>query len=243
MWHRPRRPSVRRLLVALAAGALLAPLVGPGAAQATTVRGVRYLLVPSAPSAHDVYPEGIATEGTTFYVSSTTDGTIYRGSIDDDQVRPWLPPGQDGRTTAVGLARGEGRLVVAGGGTGRAFVYSTRDGSLLASYDNGLAAAGTFVNDAAVAPDGSTYLTDSVQPYLYRIPPGATTDGAAPLERFLDFTGTSFVYGPGFNANGIVITPDGRYAIVVQSSTGDALQGRPPDQGGPRGHGARGGPH
>src|SRR5262245_21726920 len=68
-----------------------------------------------------VFPEGIAYEqGTVLvFVSSTTDGTVFRGDDSDETLQPFLPPGGNGRTTAIGLeVDGEGHLFVAGGGTG-----------------------------------------------------------------------------------------------------------------------------
>ncbi len=41
-----------------------------------------------------------------------------------------------------------------------------------------------------------------------------------PLPVFVDFRGTAFQYVDGFNANGVVVSKDGRYAVVVQSATG-----------------------
>ena len=40
------------------------------------------------------------------------------------------------------------------------------------------------------------------------------------MEAFLNFTGTAFQYLPGFNANGIVPSEDGRYLIVAQTNAG-----------------------
>ena len=53
-------------------------------------RPTTYLLDPVGPAADDVYPEGVATHGDHFYVSSTTDGTIYRGSHLFDATLPLL---------------------------------------------------------------------------------------------------------------------------------------------------------
>jgi Cu-Zn family superoxide dismutase len=90
----------------------------------------------------------------------------------------------------------------------------------VASYSNGGPAAGaTFLNDVAIDRAGTAYVTDSNRPVLYRIT-GAGKGTPGPLEEYVDFTGTPFAYGPGFNANGIAVTPEGRYAVVVQSSTG-----------------------
>jgi sugar lactone lactonase YvrE len=40
------------------------------------------------------------------------------------------------------------------------------------------------------------------------------------MEEWLNFTGTPLVYQQGFNVNGIAISSDGKYLIVVQSNTG-----------------------
>jgi DNA-binding beta-propeller fold protein YncE len=40
------------------------------------------------------------------------------------------------------------------------------------------------------------------------------------LDRWLELTGTAFQYVAGFNANGIEVTPNSRYLVVVQSNTG-----------------------
>ena len=70
-----------------------------------------------------VFPEGVTARGRTFYVSSTTDGTIFRGRLDRPAAEVFLPGNQDGRTTAVGLEAARGWLFVAGGATGQVFVY------------------------------------------------------------------------------------------------------------------------
>lgn len=169
----------------------------------------------------DVFPEGIAFQQSTgsFFVSSTSDGAIFRGHILDESAEVFLPGGEDGRTTAIGLAVDDrrDRLFVAGGGTGQVFVYGLPDGDLLAALDNGLA-SGTFVNDVTVTRSGDAFLTDSFAPVLYRV----TTDagGNFVLEEWLNFTGTAIQYQPGFNLNGIVATANDKYLIVVQSNTG-----------------------
>ncbi len=207
---------VRARTLALLPLVLAAPLLVPPLATAAP-RPDAYLL-----PGEDVFPEGITARGRTFYVTSTTDGTVFRGDVKDATPEVFLPGGQDGRTTAIGLEvnRQGDRLVVAGGATGQVFVYDTSDGSLVARYDNGLAT--TFVNDVAFDREGNAYVTDSFAPRLYRIPAehieqGVT--GTQPLPTFVDLS-ASVTYQPGFNANGIVVTPDGRYAVVVQSNTG-----------------------
>jgi Cu-Zn family superoxide dismutase len=168
----------------------------------------------------EVFPEGIAYQEDTgdFFVSSTTDGAIYQGNVAVDTTGFFLEPGADNRTTAVGMAvDGRGHLFVSGGDTGQAFVYDTADGSLIESFSNGEDM--TFINDVTVTPDGSAYFTDSMNPELYRATP--TADGGYEFESVLNFEDTPVEYGEGFNLNGIASSPDGRYLVTVQSSTGN----------------------
>lgn len=170
-----------------------------------------------------VFPEGIAfDEGEdVFYVSSTTDGTIFfQTDLGSDTLEVFSEGGADDRTTAIGLAVQEDRLFVAGGGTGRAYTYDTDDGDILTRFTTPEPPqdAGTFINDVAVTPDGDAYFTDSFRPILFRATP--TDAETAMLETWLDLTGTLIQYQDGFNLNGIVSTPDGDYLIVVQSNTG-----------------------
>lgn len=195
---------------------LLTALValGPFASSASAApRPSRYIL-----PGDTVFPEGIAHQPGSqyFYVSSTTDGTIFRGDLREETASVFLPGGSDGRTTAVGLKVDNRRLYIAGGGTGKIFVYSTRNGELLGQFDNDLTP--TFLNDIAITNNGDAYITDSLSPKLYKV----STDrrGQLHFEEWLDFTGTPFVYQSGFNANGIVATNDNRYLLIVQSNTG-----------------------
>lgn len=202
------------------AGALLAALVmalglyTPSQAQGP-VRS-SYVLPGEA-----VFPEGIAYQQSTgqFYVSSTSNGAIFRGELDEAVAPVFLPGGQDGRTVAAGLkVDDQGRLFIATGPLGKVYIYDTATGALIAALSNGLPSNATFVNDIAITKDGTAYATDSVAPYLYRV---AQNDaGQFELERFIDFTGTALQYQPGFNVNGIVASQNGKYLIVVQSNTG-----------------------
>lgn len=169
-----------------------------------------------------VFPEGIAREpgSKAFFVTSTTDGTIFRGDLRKPALTAFAAPGADGRTTAIGLkADGRGNLVVAGGATGKVFVLSTTDGATRKVLDTKPEGA-SFLNDVAISK-GYAYITDSRQPFLYRVRLGK--DGAVgEIEKFVGFAGSAFAYlpPPAFNANGIAIDEGGKYAIVVQSSTG-----------------------
>lgn len=170
-----------------------------------------------------VFPEGIAVKGRSFFVGSTTDGTIFRGTTRAPAMKPFSPAGTDGRTTAIGMKVLKKHLIVAGGGTGKVFVLDARDGRSVAALDTAPAGAPTFLNDVAVGSRRTAYVTDSQRPLLHKVTLGKR--GAAPtITPFLDFTGTPFAYQAGFNANGIVSARGGRILLIVQSNTGKVFR-------------------
>ena len=207
-----------RVILSLAALLVFAATL-PGSAVADS-RPDSYILPGPA-----VFPEGVAFDQQTgfFYVSSTTDGTIFRGTLDEPQAEVFLAPGSDGRTTAVGLEVANGLLYVSDGATGQMFVYDTATGDLVAQFTIPATHSPSFINDVAATKSGDAFFTNSpfASPFLYRVFEG---DDGLEMETFLDFTGTVFEYVTGFNANGIVATPDGQYLIVVQSNTGELFR-------------------
>lgn len=190
--------------------------------------GTRTTPVSSAPTSTitlpgtAVYPEGVAASGDTFYVTSTTDGTIFRGTLGAAAAEVFLPGGADGRTTAIGLKTDGSRLYVAGGSTGKMFVYDVASKALLRAYTTPAVAA-TFINDVALTADAA-YFTDSQRPVLFRVTKSASGVGDA-AEPWLDFSSSTVLrYQAGFNLNGIAATADGKYLIVVQSNTGQLFR-------------------
>lgn len=185
-----------------------------------------------------VFPEGITADDETFYVTATGDGSVFRGTLGTPEVQIFLPGGADGRTGAAGIDVSDGdsddndaddndaddqnRLVIAGGATGKVWVYDSVSGSLVGTFTNGLGADATFLNDVVIADNGDVFVTDSRSPTLFRIPAEQVRDGAkdGPLDAFVDFTGSPFAYGEGFNANGIVEADDD-VLVLGQSSTGN----------------------
>ncbi len=162
-----------------------------------------------------VFPEGIALgeDEDAFYVGATNGGTIFRADIASGEVEIFASGEQP---TAIGMeVDAYGRLWVAGGQTGSVFVYDTANGELLRSYATPDADA-TFLNDLTFVDD-AVYVTDSMRPQLFRIEAGETL---GELESFVSFEGTPFAYQEGFNANGIVTSPDERSVLIVQSNTG-----------------------
>ena len=167
-------------------------------------------------------PEGIAVgNGHTFYVGSIPTGAIYRGDLRTGEGAVFVPaaPGR----AAIGLKYDRGRLFVAGGPTGRAFVYDARTGALLAEYVLD-AAAPRFINDVVVTKDAA-WFTNSPEAVVYRLPlgPGGSPPPAGAVETVP--LGGDFVLVPGqFNANGIAATPNGKWLLVVNSFTGSLFR-------------------
>jgi len=154
-------------------------------------------------------PEGIASgRGTTFYVGSIPTGAVRVGDFRTRETSP-LVPGGPGRA-AIGVEEAGGVLYVAGGPTGKAFLYDARTGGDIAQLT--LRTGPTFINDVVVTQDAA-YFTDSVNPFVYRVDRRTLEVTAIPL------TG-DIVYGTGNNVNGIDATPNGDTLVVVQSNTG-----------------------
>ena len=154
-------------------------------------------------------PEGIASgRGTTFYVGSIPTGAVYAGDLRTGEGEV-LVPGAPGRA-AIGVEEAGGILWVAGGPTGKAFLYDASTGGDVAQLT--LTTATTFINDVVVTQDAA-FFTDSVNPFVYRVDRATLAVTAIPL------TG-DLVYTTGFNVNGIDATPDGDTLVLVQSNTG-----------------------
>ena len=161
-------------------------------------------------------PEGITVgKGTTFYVGSIPTGAVYRGDLRTG-TGATLVQGVAGRA-AIGMEHDRGRLFVAGGGTGKAFVYDAKSGALVRELQLATGGGATFVNDVVVTKRAA-YFTDSNRAVLYRVAlskKGAPAHAATALP-----LGGDFQLVAGFNTNGIDATPNGKTLVIVQSATG-----------------------
>lgn len=195
--------------ILLITSALLALLATPAVAQQRTI---------ALPD--NFSPEGIASgERDTFFAGSIMSGEVFRGSYETGtgEVLVTSRPGRN----HVGLKvdKRSDLLYVAGGMSKAIYVYDSKTGDDVRTY--ALPGAG-FVNDVVVTKR-AVYATDSSVQQFYKIDldrrgrPGELTT--------VPITG-DFVYGPGFNANGIEAIGRGRILIVVQSSTGKLFQVR-----------------
>jgi sugar lactone lactonase YvrE len=161
-------------------------------------------------------PEGIAIAGDQFYVGSIPTGKVYRGSLRTGQGAELVtaPAGP----AAIGMKVDRGRLFVAGGPTGDAFVYNAKTGATIASYELPTSGA-TFVNDVVVTKRAA-WFTDSQRAVLYRLPLGPNGRPGAASSITQVPLGGDYAQVGGFNVNGIDATQNGKTLVFVQSATG-----------------------
>jgi sugar lactone lactonase YvrE len=162
-------------------------------------------------------PEGISVgNGTTFYVGSIPTGAIYRGDLRTGTGAQFIA-GAAGRA-AIGVEFDRGRIFVAGGPTGKGFVYNARTGSLLRELQLATGGGATFVNDVVVTKRAA-FFTDSNRAVVYRLNLAKNGAPAATVQS-IALTG-DFQLVPGqFNLNGIDATANGKSLVVVQSVNG-----------------------
>ncbi|MEU6219562.1 SMP-30/gluconolactonase/LRE family protein [Streptomyces sp. NPDC047022] len=225
------RPIKRRAFLSAAALAAAAAVVPASPAAAT--------VVPASPAAarsrppristafelpgDRVYPEGIAADPRTgaVYVGSYTTGAVYRAAPGRRRAEVFLPAGTDGRSTANGLKVDRaGRLWVIDSTSG-VDVYDVRTRALLARFEVPEGQS-RFINDLAIADDGTVFLTDSVRPLVYAVTPadlaGALGERAALVPRY-DLSGVvPPAPAPAFTLNGIAIS--GRWLFTVDMTGG-----------------------
>jgi sugar lactone lactonase YvrE len=210
-----RGSPVARLVRGAVLPLLLLALVAALAAPAAAARPAQVIVLPGATSA-----EGIAAgRGATFYAGDLFAGDIFRGNLQRGTAELFIdvPAGRQ----AVGMAADVAHdlLFVAGGFTGQAYIYDTRSGATVASYQFGTPDS-SLINDVALTKDGA-WFTDSFQAQLYFVPvsragvPGLTF-------RTLALSGpAATVIGNGaVNLNGIQATANGKTLIVAHSANG-----------------------
>jgi hypothetical protein len=160
-------------------------------------------------------PEGVATRGSTAYAGSLADGDVVTVNLRSGQVTPLVDNDPGAGRVAVGLAVERGLVIVAGGPTGRAFVYDAHTGAEVSDLELTDPAAGTFVNDVVVTGDAA-WFTDSFQPQLYRVP---LVGGNVGEPETIPLSGPAGDFVDGFNLNGI--EAKGGELIVINSTKGE----------------------
>ena len=150
-----------------------------------------------------------------FFVTSTTDSRVFRGTLGRERTRVFLAPGAHGRTNAVGLKATRDRLIVAGGVTNTVFVHRLPDGRLLRRFSTG---SGGLINDVALAPNGDAYVTDSTRGLVFRLPARSlrrSRDGKTPLRPF-----ASLVDSPTDDYVNGIVAAGRRYLLVTGTGAG-----------------------
>jgi sugar lactone lactonase YvrE len=190
------------------------------------------------------FPEGIAVgKGSTFYVGSLSDGSIYKGDLRTGEGAVLTDPAGPFATVGIEVDNKE-RIWVAGGPSGTGRVYDGRTGALLETYIF-TAPFESFVNDVVVTNEAA-YFTDSGtaidpdpgafrfagEPRLFVVPLGSGKSLPAPSA--VETLATN-IPDLGFpNLNGIETTPGGSSLIVghtlaqalytVDPTTGDGTE-------------------
>ena len=166
------------------------------------------------------FPEGIAynTKTGVFYTGSTTSGDIVQVNVANGNTELFSAGAKAGRTFCTGMKLdSKDRLWVCGGNSGIVQVLA-KDGTTIQSWNlKSLYGAG-FINDCIISGN-YIYFTDSQQRNIYRT--NVTSETPSAIEVWLNFTNDQIAFAtPGTNANGIEVTPDGKYLIVVISTSG-----------------------
>ncbi|MFI7003774.1 SMP-30/gluconolactonase/LRE family protein [Nocardia sp. NPDC050175] len=230
MSHATRR-RMATFAIAVACTAVAACGSTENAAQpAPAAQSVRITTAYDLPGDH-VYPEGIAADprnGDT-YVGSFATGAVYRATPGAKQAEVFLPAGADGRKTANGLkVDPAGRLWVTDSTAGVA-VYDIATRALIARFDVPGATA-RFVNDLAITPDGTAYLTDTTRSVVYRVTAAdvaaaAAHAGRADMTTQFDLSTIVAPHAPdAFTLNGIVADAGGHYLLVVDMNVGELFR-------------------
>ena len=221
---RQHRRRVRPTLLAVAA------VTAFGAASTTTSAGIDVAAsaeVATRPSAtriytlpgEEVFAEGVAVTGDTYYVTGYGSGKIYRGDLDEAEAEAFIDAADP--FEGLGGIKVVGERLIVARSTGVS-LYDRQTGALVATWSG---VAGTNINDVAIAPNGDAYITDSELPVLYRIPAAELrhpTAAELDLPVFLEWPDPPYSdYVTGLiEANGVVATPDGKFVLVVHYSDG-----------------------
>lgn len=173
-----------------------------------------------------LHPEGIEYDiaGERFLVSSVTRGTVT--AVEDDGSHTVFIEDPD-ITSSIGIHidRARDRLLVANSnvavfqsqpGHARLGAYDLETGERAFMVDLGALTGGEsqFANDMTSDADGNAYVTNSLQPVIYRVTP----EGEATVWAENELLG-----GDGFGLNGIDLHPDG-YLLVAQAGRRQLLR-------------------
>jgi hypothetical protein len=200
------RSVIGAVVAALVAMAVVMP---PASAHHTS----RSIVLPGATGT-----EGVARlNGSTFFAGDLLTGDIFRGNINKGCAAKFIDA-PEGRFAAGMKADSSDKLLfVAGGPTGQGYVYNTRTGAPVRSFQFQTPPTPTFINDVALSRHGA-WFTDSAQALLYFVP---VVDGV-PSSSFttLTLSGPAADVSGDFNNNGIQAVRGGAMLVVAHSGNG-----------------------
>lgn len=183
-------------------------------------------------------PDGFQPEGivigpqNNFYIGSGSfgspiSGSIYKGNLQTGEGEIFITPSGPAQALGLALDIRSGYLFVAGGFTGTVSVYDYNSGVHIQTFF--LNTSGfTLINDIVVTRTAA-YITDSLNPILYKIPlikngqlPNQSEVIALPLtgDYSMDANPTN-PFPLGAYANGIDATPSGKTLIIANTDRGE----------------------
>ncbi len=191
-----------------------------------------------------VFPESLtATSDGTLIIGSLGQGAIYRAAPGASTAEMWIKPGTNGMMSVLGVLADErsGTLWACSSDFSAAGVNipGGRKPVALKSFDlkSGtpkgsvpLPGERTLCNDIAIGPDGAAYVTDSFNPHVLRLRPGAAafeiwaTDGRFTVKDGAALDGIAFggdgnLYVNLYNGNALFrigVNSDGSAGKVTQ---------------------------
>jgi sugar lactone lactonase YvrE len=136
-----------------------------------------------------VFPESItSTKDGALIIGSITQGVVYRAAPGAGTAALWIKPGTNGLLSVFGVLADEPSNTLwvcstnatslgvppPGGGQGQTALksFDLKTGAAKGSVT--LPGSRTFCNDIAIGPDRAAYVSDSWNPHILRLKPGAT---------------------------------------------------------------------
>lgn len=180
------------------------------------------------------FPESLTSkQDGTLFVGSFAQGGVLKVAPGAAKAEPWIKPGANDSRSTFGVLADEksNTLFVCSNDTSGFGVPSpgTAKGSALKTFDLTTGAAKgstpvpgtpTLCNDIAVGPDGAAYVTDSFNPHILRLKPGASEfEVWASDPRFAPPKEGAGLDGIAFGSDGAVyvntFTPGGLFKVAV----------------------------
>lgn len=217
------RLTSRPVLGCLLASALLAvPGILPEGTAAASPQAVAITLPDLS------FPEGVTfDEAGNLYVTTMGRGSVERVPAGSTTAEPFIAPGTGGLMGAQGgrVDTERGLLYVCSSNNGAnpdapdaasaLKAFSIQTGALTGTWD---LPGGTdaYCNDMVVLPSGAVLVSDSLNPAILVLRPGAER-----LETWLE---SDLFRGEGYNLNNLALEPDGQRLYVGKLGTGELLR-------------------